>query len=216
MTFETENLKGKTLYLQQSYNGRTWSESSRYRYDEVSNTLVRVEDQKHEFPVGLAKKSMLSLDTEMHANMPLGVYQEYCQVGLGGKVQLNKAWENNFLIGASFSYTYGVSKTSRVDDFHKFQLIGIAGYELQVNKSLSLIPELGVGAMLHMSVGTVFANGSPGIYHFIDLVAEAGLKIKIHIGETLQLYTAPRFKLFVESDSIGMLAEVSVGTSVVL
>lgn len=208
MTFGHEELRENTLHLQQSYTGKAWSPTSKYIYVEASNTWIKVQEAQ--------TKSTLSLDAETHANLPLGVYQEYYQRGIGGKVQLNKAWSNNITSGASFSYTYGVSKTSRVNDFHKLQLIGVVGYELPILKAVSLIPELGLGALLHMPVGTVFVNGTAGVHYFVDFVAEAGLKVTLHIGPIIQIYTAPRFKLFAEANSVGMLGELAIGTTVAL
>ncbi|MDY0290653.1 MAG: hypothetical protein RBR15_17665 [Sphaerochaeta sp.] len=216
LIFSYEELKGNILYLQQSYNGVTWSESSAYRYDEVSAAWLRIQIQKEAVSEALQRERSLSLDVEAHANIPFGLYDEYFKMGLGGKIQLNKTWQNNLIGGAALSYTYGVSKTTRVDDFHKIQVIGVAGYEMILHPSISLIPELGVGALLHMPVGTVFANGTHGLYNFIDFVVEAGVKIKITLGKTIQIYTAPKFRVFVESDSLGMLGEVAIGTRVTL
>ncbi len=216
ITYDKSLLENSILYVQQSYNGKNWSASSQFKYDKTNNVLVRLDEIERNVSTRIKNNEQIHFDTELTISIPFGIYSEYYKIGFGGKFHLNKTSPSGIVAGALVGYNYGLSLTSRVDQFHELSLLATTGYELITNDYITIIPELGIGVFFHMPVGTVSAEGEDELHYFTDFTAEAGLKMRIHLGELLDFYIIPRLMLFSEFEAMGIVGEVSIGTTVAL
>lgn len=195
------------IYIQQSYDGLTWSPSSLFQYNEEKERWVLLQDEQRD------KKDLL-VDIELLAHIPFGIYGEYYKAGIGGQVHIRTLFANNISIGIAGGYTFGLTDTFRVNQFHKVNLIGTAGYTLPLNKILSLTPEVGLGVLFHIPVGSVYSQPIGNVHLFVDFVAQAGVDINVKVNNKTSLYINPRIILFPQVEALGILGEISIGTSI--
>lgn len=195
------------IFLQQSYDGITWSPSRLFQYNEEKERWTLFQD-KH------TDKKHLLVDIELLAHIPFGIYGEYYKAGIGGQVHIRTLFANNISIGIASGYAFGFTDTFRVDQFHKVNLIGTAGYTLPLNKILSLTPELGLGVLFHIPVGAVYSQPAENVHLFVDFVGQAGVDINVKVNNKFSLYINPRIILFPQVEALGILGEISIGTSI--
>jgi len=153
-----------------------------------------------------------SLDSYAQNLYPVGAYGDYVATGLGAGIQGNLEMPQllGFIPFVGVDYSYGFPAASHIDRIQDIGFTAGAGYELPLSPKITMVPELGYGLLLHVAQGEL--DGEPDSTSlYSDQVLRASLKGLYAIGDRLELYAAPTYMLFLESEAVGMQVGGQVG-----
>ncbi|MFP4206413.1 MAG: hypothetical protein ACLFSP_09915 [Spirochaetaceae bacterium] len=145
----------------------------------------------------------LSVDTFLQNRYPMGSYADYVSTGVGAGTQLNVHIESlgGVIPYMGIDYSYGFSEVDYVDHIQDFGITLGAGYPFALTEEITVVPELGYGLMLHRASGDIEGSSNKG---YADQALRSGVKGLYALGETVELYLAPTYTLFLEEEEAGM------------
>ena len=144
-----------------------------------------------------------SVDGYLQNRFPLASYGDYVATGVGGGTQFNVDIEGlgGVLPYMGIDYSYGFPA---VDYLDRIQDLGVslgAGFRFGITEAITVVPELGYGMLLHMASGEIEGQSSKV---YADQVLRSSVKGLYALGETVELYLAPTYTLFLEEQDAGM------------
>ncbi len=189
------------LYIQQSEDALTWSDSYEYRYDpaakawEISQKSLK------------GTSSIDSLDVKLYGLYPYGsstvCYSHLLGAGLKMNVALNP---DNSLIGYSeFAYSRGPSESDWVEVMQSIDLSAGLGYRIPLGSRAQISSELGYGVLIHLLDADFDEDGTNTLEVFIDQQVRVSLNLSIAMGDTTELFFGPLGVLFFEDGNIGTM-----------
>ena len=189
------------LYIQQSQDLLTWSDSYEYRYNPTAHAW-KVSSE------ATTKQSLVdSVDVKVHGLFPYGKSATCYSYVLGAGLKMNfyvDKTEN--LIGyGEVAYSWGPSKTDWVDSMQAVSMSVGMGYSFSLGSRMQVSPELGYGVLFHFLNGDFDDDGVKALEVFTDQQVRFSLNLSYTLGGTYEFFIAPMGVLFFEDGDIGTL-----------
>ncbi len=189
------------LYIQQSEDLVTWSDSYEYRYNPTANTW--------DVSLAAAKKASLvdSVDVKLYGLFPYGK-SEICYsyvLGAGLKMNVTLDKEEKLIGYCEFSYSRGPSKTDWADFMQAIGMSVGMGYRIPLGSSIQVSPELGYGVLFHLLIADFDMDGVHSLEVFTDQQVRFSLNLSYALDSTYEIFGAPLGVLFFEDGAIGTM-----------
>jgi hypothetical protein len=189
------------LYVQQTNDLATWSDSYLYKYDPTAGVWGI-------FLPATKKASLVdSLDVKFYGLYPYGTSATYYSYVLGAGLKMNFALDKGEkLLGYSeLTYSSGPSETDWVDSMQAVGLSAGMGYRISLGSKMQLTPEIGYGVVFHLLDADFDQDGENTLEVFADQQVRFSLNLSYALGDKYELFFAPLGVLFFEDGSIGTM-----------
>jgi hypothetical protein len=189
------------LYVQQSEDRITWSDSYLYKYNPTAKAW--------EVSLPTPKKPSLvdSFDVKLYGLYPYGNSADYYSYVLGTGLKMNVSLgKGGKLLGyGEVTYSRGPSETDWVDSLQAAGLSVGMGYRIPLSSKLQLTPELGYGVLFHILEADFDEDGENTLEVFADQQVRFSLNLSFALGDNYELFIAPLGVLFFEDGAIGAM-----------
>ncbi|WP_394699410.1 hypothetical protein [uncultured Sphaerochaeta sp.] len=195
------------LYIQQTKDRITWSDSYEYRYDTTAKTW------NISLPPVKKVKVLDSLDVALYGLVPYGTSSTLYSYVLGTqlKVSFSIAGLDNVIGYGAFTYSLGPSKSDWVDSLQAVgATIGI-GYKIQLGNGFEAIPGIGYGVLAHLVDADFDEDGVSKFQVFADQQIRFSMDLTYALGNQYKVFISPLGVLFFEKESIGTMFGCQAG-----
>lgn len=201
LVLERFDISTDTLYVQQSTDHLTWSQTYAYHFDATSQAWTVSSD------AGTKASFIDSIDVKGYGLFPLGNSNTYYSYMLGGGLRLNftPMKGKDFIAYSELSYSRGPAATDWVDTMQAFNISAGMGYKFALGDKLQLAPELGYGVLFHLLDGDLDHDGKNSLEVYVDQQIRLSLTISYAIANGYELILAPMGVMFFENGSIGAM-----------
>jgi hypothetical protein len=160
-----------------------------------------------------AQEITYSVDGYLQNRYPMSSYGDYVTTGIGAGTQLNVdiAGLGAVLPYMGVDYSYGISEVDYVDRIQDLTVTLGAGFRVGLSEAISVVPELGYGMLLHMVAGEIEGESNKV---YADQVFRSSVKGLYALSETVELYLAPTYTLFLEEQDAGMELGYQLGARI--
>ncbi|AEV27913.1 hypothetical protein SpiGrapes_0049 [Sphaerochaeta pleomorpha str. Grapes] len=189
------------LYVQQSEDLATWSDSYLYTYNPTQNTWGV------SLPATKKTSFVDSLEVKLYGLYPYGKSATYYSYVLGAGLKMNVALDTEKkLIGyGEATYSRGPSETDWVDSMQAIGLSVGMGYKISLGSKMQVTPELGYGVLFHIFDADFDEDGENKFEVFADQQVRLSLNLCFALGDKYELFFAPLGVLFFEDGDIGTM-----------
>lgn len=208
-----------TLYVQESINEGTWSDSFLFHFDPSSGTW-KVESRSRS-PSVTQKRAMLqfdSLDLLPSLEFPVSVCDAFYDLSVGGdiRIQFSYLGERNteLLLHTSVGYRNNRSITGWILDFHDISLRTGIGYPYRPLPWTTIEPSIAVGVVAHILYGDIGGSGNDSLSLFFDPQVRLALGCILGDRRSTQLIVSPNITWYFENSSVGQHIGIDAGLRV--
>jgi hypothetical protein len=188
-----------TLFIQESKDGKNWSKSTLFTYEEEAHSWKAKRD-------GLF---VSSLDIYASYQMPIIDTLSCYKMAIGGGVQLNVGIgsDSNISFVSALDYNFGFSNTCWVNFFHDISTSFGIGYAITISHSINIIPQLTYGPVIHIAD----MNDGEANRLYVDQMIKLSTGIVFQVSRALSFTMSPYGSLLLEKNEFGFLAGIQSG-----
>lgn len=196
-----------TLFIQQSEDYRTWTDTYAYRFHPYTQTWT----------VSTAAKNpgdrINALDIKLYGLLPAGSLTERYTSVVGAACKLHRSFHDQspFTAYLEAGYSRGPSQSDWVEAMQACNLSVGVGYRFASTSKLNISTELGYGLIFHLLHGDLDMDGSTSLASFLDQQIRLSLDISYALSPTYALIASPLGVVFFEQESIATLFGLQTG-----
>ncbi len=208
-----------TLYVQESVNGGTWSDSFLFHFDASSGTWKAESGSRSSAMIqSRAILQFDSLDLLPSLEFPVSVCDAFYDLSVGGDIRIQFSYlgarDTELLLHASVGYRNNRSITDWVLEFHDISLRGGIGYPYTPTPWITFEPSIAVGVVAHILHGDMGGSGTDSQSLFIDPQVRLALGCILGNKKSTQLIVAPNISWYFEKTSVGQHIGIDAGIRV--
>jgi hypothetical protein len=195
------------LYIQQTTDGITWSDSYGYRYNQYEQKWDLAPSEK------VKSGNLDSLSINLHALYPQKNCSDYYSYLLGTGLQANFSFGKNkqVLAFGGLSYSNGPSNTDWVTAFNEIGLMAGFGYRIAVTERFHISAEVGYGLLMHLLDADLDEDGKNSFELFQDQQVRVSASLVYSFTDRYSVFLSPMGVAFFENDSVGTLFGCQAG-----
>jgi hypothetical protein len=201
LTLEGFESTNEVLYIQQSEDALTWSDTYEYRYDPAAKVWDISRD------TGRGTSFIDTLEIKLYGLYPYGnstaCYSHL--LGAGLKMDVALSHDGSLMGYSEFAYSRGPSESHWVEIMQSIDLSAGLGYRIPLGSRAQVSPELGYGVLIHLLDADFDEDGTSTLEVFIDQQVRLSLNLSIAMSDTTELFFGPLGVLFFEDGNIGTM-----------
>lgn len=208
-----------TLYVQESIDEETWSDSFLFHFDQSSGTWKA--ESRSRSPSVTQSRVMLqfdSLDMLPSLEFPVSVCDAFYDLSVGGDIRLQFSYLNErnteLLLHTSVGYRNNRSITDWILEFHDIALRAGIGYQYRPLPWITFEPSIAFGVVAHILYGDIGGSGNDSLSVFFDPQVRLALECILGDRQGVQLIVSPNITWYFEKASVGQHIGIDAGVRV--
>jgi len=160
-----------------------------------------------------APLSVTAIDGVIVNLYPLADYGEHVGVtlGTGGQVNVALAGVPSLRLLGGLAYTHATSQNDAVHGFNDVRVVFGGGFEISGLGPVTVVPEVGLGWILHTVNGDLDDDGSDEVSVYVDQQLRITGRVIYPLSARLGISAAPAMVVFLEQEYLGLEIGLHLG-----